>query len=305
MPLSFPHLVSAGQLTTDDIAKLFARADEFEPVWLSGGRPNTLPNKIIALLFYEPSSRTMLSFQAAVQGLGAGMILAQGKDGSSLAKGETIEDTIKVVACYSDLIVMRHPDNGSAAAAASVTHVPFVNAGYGGNEHPTQALLDLYTIKKEVGRLEDIHIAFAADPLHSRSIHSLALALSQYKNVRITFISPPSLRVGEERVKALAQAGVTCEETEDFSVGLTADVLYMNRLQQERFKDPAEFEKLRKRYILTADMVKGKNVLVMDPLPRIDEIATDVDALPNAAYFRQVRNGVLVRMALLDLLLGN
>lgn len=304
MPLSFQHLISSKQLTKEAVDELFSVADDMELVWSSGSRSGLLQEKVIALLFYEPSSRTMLSFQAAVQGLSGGMILAQGKEGSSISKGESIEDTIKVVARYSDLIIMRHPEAGSAAKAASVSHVPFVNAGDGGNEHPTQALLDLYTIYKEKGKLGDLHVAFACDPLHSRTIRSLALLLSQYAGMRMTFISPPHLRASGELLSELSKAGVSYVETEDFAAGLDADVLYMNRLQQERFVDLADFEKLRKRYILTADMLKGKDVLVMDPLPRVDEIATDVDDLPNAAYFRQVRNGVPVRMALLALLLG-
>ena len=304
MPLPFQHLISAKQLTPEVVDSIFKVADEMEKVWSSGTRSTLLQEKIIALLFYEASSRTMLSFQAAVQGLSAGMILAQGKEGSSLIKGESIEDTIRMVARYSDLVIMRHPNAGSADSAAAVSHVPFINAGDGGNEHPTQALLDLYTIHKEVGRLENLHVAFACDPLHSRTIRSLALVLSQYKGNRFTFIGPKNLWISDDLRKALKKRKVPFEETEDLTQGIDADILYMNRLQEERFKDHAEFDKHRKNYVLTANMLKGKDTLIMDPLPRVNEIAADVDDLPNAVYFQQARNGVPVRMALLAMLLG-
>ena len=185
MPLPFEHLTSAQQLSKEVVADVFAVADEMEKIWSSGKRSKLLEDKIIALLFYEPSSRTMLSFQAAVQGLSAGMELAHGRQNSSMEKGESIEDTIRMVARYSDLIVMRHPEAGSADKAASVSHVPFINAGDGGNQHPTQSLLDLYTIKKEKGSLDGLHVAFACDPLHSRTIRSLTT----------TFASPSSAQI--------------------------------------------------------------------------------------------------------------
>ncbi len=286
------------------IEAVFKVAKEMEKIRMKKGRTDLLKEKVIALLFYEPSSRTMLSFQSAATRLGAGTILAQGREMSSLKKGESIEDTIRMVMGYADLIVMRHPEAGSAERAASVSTVPFINAGDGGNEHPTQALLDLYTIKKEKGTLEGLHVAFACDPLHSRTIRSLALTLSQYKGTRLTFISPPSLRAQPEFLGKLQRRGVPCKEVGDFSAGFDADILYMNRLQEERFEDRSEFEKYRKSFVLHASMLKGKKVLIMDPLPRIDEIGTSVDALPNAIYFRQAANGVPVRMALLAMLLG-
>jgi len=304
MPLPFEHLTSAQQLSKEVVASVFAVADDMEKIWSSGKRSKLLEDKIIALLFYEPSSRTMLSFQAAVQGLSAGMELAHGRQNSSMAKGESIEDTIRMVARYSDLIVMRHPEAGSADKAASVSHVPFINAGDGANEHPTQCLLDLYTIQKEKGSLNGLHVAFACDPLQSRTIRSLALGLSQYDDIRFTFISPESLKASKDMLDVFDDRGVAYEETTELSAGIDADILYMNRLQEERFNDHKEFEKYRDQYVLTADMLKGKDTLIMDPLPRIDEIATDVDDLPNAVYFDQARNGVLVRMALMAMLLG-
>lgn len=268
------------------------------------GRVHLLKDKVIALLFYEASSRTMLSFQAAVQRLGGGIILAQGRQMSSLEKGESIEDTIRMVDSYADLIVMRHPEAGSAARAAAVSDVPFINGGDGGNEHPTQSLLDLYTLHKALGRLTNMHVAFACDPLHSRTIRSLALILSQYPGNRFTFIGPESLKPGPAFLQVLTERRTPFEVTTNLLVGVEADVLYMNRLQEERFDDHAEFERLRTEYKLTAEMLKGKNTLIMDPLPRIDEIAQDVDPLPNAAYFRQAKNGVPIRMALIAMMLG-
>lgn len=304
MQLPFKHLTSATQLTPDVVEAVFSVADEMEKMYTNDKRSDLLKDRVIALLFYEASSRTMLSFQAAVQTLGAGMILAEGKEMSSLKKGESIEDTIRMVAGYSDLVVMRHPEAGSADKAANVSHVPFINAGDGGNEHPTQALLDLYTLKKELGKLDNLHIAFGFDPKHSRTIRSLAKILSQYPGNRFTFIAPPTLKADSSFLEELKTAGVDVSETENLEEGTDADVLYLNRLQEERFSDHKEFETLRNEYQLTAAMLKGKTTLIMDPLPRVDEIATDVDELENAAYFRQARNGVPVRMALLAMMLG-
>src|SRR3989344_2823067 len=304
MPLPFTHLISSAQLTKEVVESVFAVAEKMEEVQKKQGRTDLLKDKVVALLFYEPSSRTMLSFQSAASRLGAGIVLAQGREMSSMKKGESLEDTIRMVMSYADLIVMRHPEAGTAARAASVSTVPFINAGDGGNEHPTQALLDLYTIHKEKGTLENLHVAFACDPLHSRTIRSLALTLSQYKGTRFTFISPPSLKASPDLLKKLKERGVSCEEVSDLKAGANADILYMNRLQEERFEDKSEFEKYRKSFVLNASMLKGKKVLIMDPLPRIDEIDTSVDALPNAIYFRQAANGVPVRMALIAMLLG-
>ena len=297
------HLTSALQLTPKVVEEVFPVAEKMEKIIKEEGS-DLLKGKVIALLFYEASSRTMLSFQSAVQRLGGRMILAQGKDMSSFKKGESIEDTIQMVSGYSDLIVMRHDEAGSADKAAKVSTKPFINAGDGGNEHPTQALLDLYTIKKEKGTIENLHVAFACDPLHSRTIRSLALVLSQYKGNRFTFIAPEQLKASQEFLRMLEERGIAYEETDSLAKGIEADILYMNRLQEERFKDHDEFERLRKEYTLTAEMLKGKETLIMDPLPRVDEIETDVDTLPNAAYFRQAQNGVPIRMALLAMMLG-
>jgi aspartate carbamoyltransferase catalytic subunit len=303
-PMPLPkHLTSALQLTPKVVEEVFPVAEKMEKI-MEQGRSDLLKDKVIALLFYEASSRTMLSFQTAVQRLGGGMILAQGKEMSAIKKGESIEDTIRIASGYADLIVMRHDEAGAADKAAKVCDKPFINAGDGGNQHPTQALLDLYTIKKEKGTLENLHIAFACDPKHSRTIKSLSLVLSQYKGNRFTFISPESLKAGKELLKTLEENGASYEETDSLAKGVEADILYMNRLQEERFENHDEFERLRKEYTLEASMLQKNKTLIMDPLPRVDEIATEVDNLPNAAYFREAQNGVPVRMALLAMMLG-
>lgn len=298
MPLSFHHLTSAHQITKADADLLMKTAADMEEIVKDGGS-DMFKGKILASLFYEPSTRTRLSFEAAMLRLGGSVITAEGIQFSSLFKGESIEDTVVMAAQYADIITMRHPEAGSADKAASVSSVPFINAGDGPAQHPTQALLDLLTIHKELGKLEGITVAFATDPLHSRTIKSLAQILSLYGPKEYIFISPESLAPTKEFLAGLEAKGVTCRVTTDFNALNDSDVLYMNRLQQERFEDPQEFEKLRKKYILTADMLKGSNTLIMDPLPRVDEIHVSVDALPTAAYFRQTKNGLYMRMALI------
>lgn len=302
MPLSFKHLTSAHQITKADADLLLKTAMEMEEV-VKSGYSEKQKGKILAALFYEPSTRTRLSFEAAMLRLGGGVITAEGIQFSSLYKGESIQDTVMMAQQYADIIAMRHPEAGSADKAASVLSIPFINAGDGPAQHPTQALLDLLTIQKELGRFDGITVAFATDPLHSRTIKSLAQILSMYNPKEYIFISPESLQPTKEFLADLEAKGVTCRVTTDFNALRDADVLYMNRLQQERFEDPKEFERLRKEYILTANMLKGSSTLIMDPLPRVDEIDVSVDALPTAAYFRQTKNGLYMRMALLDLLL--
>jgi aspartate carbamoyltransferase len=274
-----------------------------EEVEKSGGN-DLLKGKVLAALFYEPSTRTRLSFETAVHRLGGNVVSAVGMQFSSLYKGETIEDTIKVVGQYSDIIVMRHPEQGSADTAASVSAVPFINAGDGPGQHPTQALLDLLTIKKEKGKIDGIHITMVGDLLYGRTVHSLSFLLGLYKDVRFTLVSPKELPMPEKVTSFLKEKGIEYTETQELEEGLDADVIYMTRVQEERFEDKAEFERLKLKYVLRADHVKGKKITVMHPLPRIGEIAVDVDELENAAYFRQVKNGVYLRMALLAMLLG-
>ena len=273
-----------------------------ESVRASGGN-DLLKGKILASLFYEPSTRTRLSFETAMMRLGGQVITADGMQFSSLYKGETVEDTMMMAGQYADIIVMRHPDKGSADVAAGASPVPFINAGDGPGEHPTQALLDLYTIQKERGTLDGLHVAMAGDLTYGRTVHSLSILLALYPGIRFTFLSPKELSIPEKVTKVLQEKGVQYDEAHTLAPGLDADVLYMTRVQKERFADPQEYERLKLAFVLSASMLKGKNVTVMHPLPRVGEIATDVDALPNAAYFREAGNGVPVRMALLAMLL--
>lgn len=303
MPLPFKHLTSTKQLTRADTDLILAKSAEMETVLAKGG-DDRLKGKILAALFYEPSTRTRLSFESAMQRLGGSVITADGLQFSSMYKGETIEDTIVMASGYSDIIAMRHPEQGSADRAAGASLVPFINAGDGPGQHPTQALLDLYTIQKERGTVDGLHVVMVGDLLYGRTVHSLCYLLGLYSNVRFTFIAPHQLPMPEKVTSYLKEKGITYTETDDLRAGLDADILYMTRVQKERFEDINEYESLKLKYVLTADHLMGKTVTVLHPLPRVGEIAADVDALPTAAYFRQARNGVPVRMALLDLLLG-
>ncbi len=303
MPLPFTHLTSTKQLTRADTEEVLRVAAEMHGI-RAKGKSDLLKGKILASLFYEPSTRTRLSFETAMLRLGGDVVTAEGIQFSSLYKGETIEDTMKMVSQYADIIAMRHPEQGSADKAADASKVPFINAGDGPGQHPTQALLDLFTIQKECKKIDGLRIAMVGDLRYGRTVHSLSYLLGLYKNIRFTLIAPKELTMPEKVTSFLHEKNIVFEEHDDIAAGLDCDVLYMTRVQQERFADKSEYERLKLKYILTAKQLKGKNVIVMHPLPRVGEITTDVDQLPNAVYFRQAGNGVLVRMALLALLLG-
>lgn len=304
MQLSFRHLTSTKQLTRADADAILARAKEMDAILAKKKPDDRLHGKILAALFYEPSTRTRLSFETAMLRLGGSVITADGFQFSSLYKGETIEDTMMMVGSYADIIAMRHPEQGSADRAVTVCPVPFINAGDGPGQHPTQALLDLYTIQKERGKVEGITIAMVGDLKFGRTVHSLTFLLGLFPKVKFVYVSPNELKIPEKVISFLKEKGLPYEETSDFSAAMECDVAYMTRIQQERFTDKSEYERLKHVYVLTAAHLKGKNVTVMHPLPRVGEITTDVDALPNAAYFREAKNGVPVRMALLEMLLG-
>lgn len=303
MSLPFRHIISTKQFSREDTDRIITVAKQMEPVLEKGG-DDLLKGKILAALFYEPSTRTRLSFETAMQRLGGDVITADGLQFSSLYKGETVEDTMMVVGQYADIICMRHPEQGSADRAASVCPVPFINAGDGPGQHPTQALLDLYTILKERKTLDGIRIAMVGDLKFGRTVHSLSFLLGLYRDVRFTLISPKELAMPPKITDFFREKNVPFIETEDLEQGLACDILYMTRVQKERFPDPKEYERLKLKYILRADHLTHHGITVLHPLPRVGEIATDVDGLPNAAYFRQVRNGVIIRMALLAMLLG-
>ena len=295
-----PHILSGSQFTDKNLLqKIFDKAAELEKADQSDGMPKTLSGKIIATLFYEPSTRTRLSFESAALKLGAGVIsVANAKVTSSDVKGESLEDTIRMINCYADLVVMRHPEAGTADRAAKVSSAPVINGGDGGNEHPTQGLYDLYTIQQLTGRLENLKIVFGLDPLHSRTIRSLAKFLAIFPNNEFIFISPKGLEPAAELLAELKEhAKVEIRHSMD-GIG-EADIIYFNRLQEERFEDPSEFEKNRKLFILKPEHLTNSKSFVLDPLPRVDEIDVAVDSLSNAKYFLQAKNGLYVRAALL------
>lgn len=265
--------------------------------------------KILATIFYEPSTRTRLSFEAAMLRLGGRVITVADAATSSVAKGESLADTIRTVAGYADLIVLRHPKEGAAKLAAMYSPVPLINGGDGAREHPTQTLTDLFTIKRYKGRLEGLTVAFCGDLRYGRTIHSLIRALALREGIRFILISPAELRLPRAIVEEILETnpGLELVETEDLEVGLSeADVLYMTRIQKERFFNEEDYIRLRDSYILTRRKLEGakENLLVMHPLPRVTEIAHDVDEDPRAIYFQQARNGMFVRMALIASLLG-
>lgn len=299
-------ILSATQFNRGDIESVLKMAAKLEPFAAKKKWGDLLKGKLLASLFYEPSTRTRMSFETAMQRLGGSVVSAVGMQFSSLTKGETLHDTGRIVENYADVIVMRHPEDGSVAGVAEGASIPVINAGDGANEHPTQALLDLYTIQKEREKIDGLTIMMVGDLKYGRTVHSLSLMLSHFET-ELIFVSPPELKMPEHICRTLKEKNVSFKETSDLGEAMKwADVLYMTRIQQERFTDVKEYEKHRNLYVLTRELVEEKNVnlLIMHPLPRIWEIKADVDELPGAAYFKQVANGVAVRMALLALVLG-
>jgi aspartate carbamoyltransferase catalytic subunit len=297
------HVISAEQFDRDLLDVLFRRATVLADV-----RDDRLAHRIMATLFYEPSTRTRLSFESAMLRLGGAVIGTEAaRTFSSAIKGETLEDTVRMVSTYADLIVLRHDEAGAAARAASVASVPVVNAGDGPGEHPTQALLDLYTIERELGHVEGVRVAFCGDLRFGRTARSLALLLALYPGVRLAFVAPPVIQVGGDILARLEARGVECRLAEQLTDVLNdVDVVYQTRVQKERFTDPLEYEQARTAIRIDGAIMRQlpDTAIVMHPLPRVDEIAPEVDADPRAAYFRQAANGVAIRMALLEMLLA-
>lgn len=284
------------------IKEIFNKASKFQKSDADGGIKQDCQGKIVATLFYESSTRTRLSFESAAQKLGAGVISMANAASSSSAKGETLTDTIKVVSGYCDAIVLRHPENGAAEAAAKVSTVPVINGGDGYNEHPTQALYDLYTMEKEIGKIDGLKIAFLADFRYQRNIHSLIPMFPLFKNIELFFISPPELSLPNEYKDQLDRAGVKYNELESLdSVIEKLDILYVTRVFKERFSSEEEYERLKKSLFIDMPLVhrmKAKSA-ILHVMPRIYEIDPAVDNDSRAAYFRQSKNGLYVRMALL------
>lgn len=295
------HVIESQQFSRQDLEELFELANQME----KRSRKNTvLKNKILITLFYEPSTRTRLSFEAAMIKLGGSVISTENAASfSSAAKGETIEDTVRVLNGYGDVIVIRHFEAGAAQKASLVSDIPVINAGDGTGQHPTQSLLDLYTIQKELGGIDGLSIAMVGDLAHGRTVRSLAYLLAKYKNIKIFFVSPPNVRMNDDIKEHLKKRNVEFEETGNLEeVAEKADVIYQTRIQKERFPDPAEYEKTKGIYIIDNRIMNilSKNSIVMHPLPRVDEIRTEVDSDPRSAYFRQAHNGLYIRMALLS-----
>lgn len=305
--LDVKHVIDAQQFSRESMEIIFQEALKMERVVPGSSQAKVLSGLIMATLFYEPSTRTRLSFEAAMTRLG-GQVLTTESAGeySSAAKGETLEDTIRTIEGYTDCIVIRHNKEGSAKRAASVASVPILNAGDGPGQHPSQALLDVYTIKREIARLDDFHIGMIGDLANGRTVHSLAMLLTCYKNVKISFVAPSVCKMKPEILTFLTQKGVEWQEVDDLhEVAADVDVLYQTRIQKERFTNMEEYAAAQGKYIIDADTMRvmRPNAVVMHPLPRVGEITTDVDADPRAAYFRQAHNGLFIRMALLKLAL--
>ena len=303
------HILSVQQLMDVTwLQDLFELAWEFERDEEARSSRGRLSGRILATMFYEPSTRTRFSFEAAMLRLGGGVLTAENaKDNSSAAKGESIADTVRVIGGYADAIVMRHFERGAVQQAASASPVPVINAGDGAGEHPTQALLDAYTIRKELHRLHSLRVAVIGDLKNGRTVHSLLPLLSLFPGLRLTLVAPPSLRLPAEYIARLTERGVDVQETEEFGTEVReADVVYMTRVQRERFASDAEYDKVKSVYVLNAkiaDELKHE-AIILHALPRLEEIPAEVDANLRAAYFRQARNGLYVRMALLNYLLS-
>ncbi len=300
-------ILHGAQFTRSELEQIMALTDDIRRR-LEGERSlELLRGYVMGALFFEPSTRTRLSFEAAMHRMGGAVIGFASAGVSSSAKGESLADTIRTVDQYADVIVMRHPEIGSAAAAAEVAEAPIINGGDGAGQHPTQALLDLYTLRAELGgRIDGRTLALVGDLRHGRTVHA-GVELYKHYDVELIFVAPEALRMPEEITRRLRQEGRTVTETTDLEVALRgADVVYMTRIQKERFADPAEYARLSGSYVLSRELIERTNpeVTVLHPLPRVDEIDTDVDPLPGAAYFRQAQNGMYVRMALLGLVLG-
>jgi aspartate carbamoyltransferase catalytic subunit len=301
-------VLEAQQFDRDTLSAIFEVAREMEKVEKNSAGSRILEGYLMATLFYEPSTRTRLSFESAMKRLGGEVLTTENaREFSSSAKGETLEDTIRTVEGYSDIIVLRHFENGAARRAASTAGIPVINAGDGPGQHPTQALLDVYTIEREIGKLDGIKVGLVGDLANGRTVRSLAYLLSKYEDVKIYFVSPEVVKMKDDIKDFLTSKGVEWEESSDLmEVATKCDVVYQTRIQRERFGDRKDlYEEARGKYIVDKDVlgVMQEHAIIMHPLPRLDEVTVDVDADPRAAYFRQAKNGLYIRMALLKLLL--
>jgi len=298
------HIISIRDFSRDEIDFILKKSAVMEKRLLSNKSLNLMKGKLLANLFFEPSTRTRMSFETAMKRLGGKTIGFNIAEISSEVKGETIADTVRVVEGYADIIVIRHPAEGAARLASENVGIPLINGGDGANQHPTQTLLDLYTIQKEFGSIDGLSIAMVGDLKYGRTVHSLANALENY-DVNLVLISPQELRMPKRVVDGLRNKGIDVKETSRLKIS-NVDVIYVTRIQKERFPDPQEFERVKEAYVLDIDIIDRlkDNAIIMHPLPRISEISPEIDNTKYARYFEQARNGVPVRMALLCLVCG-
>lgn len=306
MDLYDKDVVSIKDLTKDQIEEILDLSERMVPYALGDKRKRVLDGKILGNLFFEPSTRTKLSFESAALRLGCDVIDVSEMSMTSISKGETLADTIKMVDAYCDLIVLRHPYEGAARLAAKFSINPVINAGDGAGSHPTQTLLDLFTMREAKGTLEGLNVVLVGDLKYGRTVHSLADALTMF-GARLTLVAPDSLQMPEDTVSHLREKGCNPVQTDRLEDAISqADVLYVTRIQRERFPDPSEYNRVAGTYRIDNAVLREarKDMIVMHPLPRVDEIAPEVDDTAHARYFRQAFNGVPVRMALLCAILG-
>lgn len=299
-------ILTVKQFSQDDLKYIFEVAHEMREMVERVGTFDLLKGKILVNLFYEPSTRTSASFTAAMERLGGSVIPINEVKYSSVAKGESLPDTVRSLECYSDVIVLRHPEVGASALAAQYARKPIINAGDGIGEHPTQALLDLFTIIEEKGNVDGLTITMVGDLKYGRTVHSLSRLLSLY-DVKLNFVSPEILRLPEEIISELESKGIPIQEDTLLNQALSeSDVLYVTRIQKERFEEPQDYENVKGTYVITSQSlaVAREDLILMHPLPRVGEISMDLDDDPRAAYFRQMEYGMYVRMALLAMVLG-
>lgn len=292
------HVLSAPQFDKAELLEILSQATKMEEILTTKGYSDMAQGKILATFFYEPSTRTRLSFETAMNRLGGRVISVSNGGNSSVKKGESVEDTMQVISGYADVIAMRSIEKGYAERASKTSLVPIINGGDGPGEHPTQSLLDLYTIKKHLGLENPLRIAFIGDLKYGRTVHSLSNLLRNFENFSVDWVSPKELDIQDEYFNEKTDRKFNTLSNE---VLQEADIIYMTRVQQERFEDRAEYERLKDIFILDAAKVAHMkdNAIILHPLPRVDEIATNVDILPQAKYFEQARNGVPIRMTLI------
>ncbi len=300
-------IITISELTKEEIDYLLERAETFEKLLKKEGSTDLLKGKILATIFYEPSTRTRLSFESAMARLGGSVLGFGGKEATSVSKGENLADTVRTVENYADIIVLRHSDEGAAKLAAQVARVPVINGGDGSHAHPTQTILDLYTIKKEVGKIKGVKVALVGDLKYGRTAHTLAYALAMY-GAEMVFVSPEGLKMPRDFTTELEHKfGIKVREyTKIEDVAKNVDVLYVTRIQKERFPDPAEYERVKEAYKIDMKAIENckKDLIIMHPLPRVYEIDPELDNTKYAKYFTQAYYGVPVRMAIIASVLG-